>query len=88
MIHKNNSLKKIEYFQVEYGRFPSASTLNEEGLNGWELIEIHQEDKRFFDCDEQLYNTQKIYLATFKREYSDDQFRTEQTIEQIKFASF
>ena len=65
-------MKKFEYFQVEYSKFPSASELNEEGANGWELIEIHQEDKRFYDCEIESYYIQKIYLATFKREYNWD----------------
>ena len=60
-------MKKFEYFQVEYSKFPSATELNEKGAKGWDLAEIHQEERKFFDCLEQCYR-QKIYLATFKRE--------------------
>ena len=63
-----NMAKKIEYLQVEYSKFPSATELNEEGEDGWDLIEIHQEDKRFYDCEIEYFYIQKIYLATFKRE--------------------
>ena len=65
-------MKKFEYLQVEYSKFPSASELNEDGVEGWELIEIHQEDKRFYDWDIESYHIEKIYLATFKREYNGD----------------
>ena len=60
--------KKFEYLQVEYSKFPSATELNEEGEDGWDLVEIHQEEKRFYDCDIEYSYIEKIYLATFKRE--------------------
>ena len=61
-------MKKFEYLQVEYSKFPSATELNEDGAEGWDLVEIHQEDKRFYDWDIESYYIEKIYLATFKRE--------------------
>lgn len=61
-------MKKFEYLQVEYSKYPSAEKLNEEGEEGWEFIDIHQYEKRFFDSELATYYTREIYLATFKRE--------------------
>lgn len=61
-------MKKFEYLQVEYSKYPSAEELNEEGEEGWEFIVIHQYEKRFFDSELDTYYTREIYLATFKRE--------------------
>lgn len=61
-------MKKFEYLQVEYSDYPTAKELNEEGVEGWELIEIHQKERKNFYCEEQTSYTQKIYLVTFKRE--------------------
>lgn len=33
-------MKKFEYFQVEYSKFPSATELNEDGAEGWDLVEM------------------------------------------------
>ncbi len=63
-----NIMKKFEYNQVEYRKFPSTTELNKEGVEGWELVEIHQEEKRFYDEDIAYLYTEKIYKATFKRE--------------------
>ena len=47
---------------------PSAKELNEEGIDGWELIHVHKFKKEFFDCDLEYYYSKEVYNVTFKRE--------------------
>lgn len=61
-------MKKFEYLQVEYSKFPSPEELNKEGVNGWELIHVHIFKKRYFDSIIERYYEKEIYQATFKRE--------------------
>lgn len=61
-------MKKIEYQQIEYSHYPSTKELNEEGLDGWDLIQIFPTEKQFFYSDFECYYTKEIYKATFKRE--------------------
>ena len=61
-------MKKFEYQQVEYSKFPSPEELDKEGVDGWELIHVHIFKKEFFDCELEYYYSKKIYKATFKRE--------------------
>lgn len=61
-------MKKFEYLQVEYSKYPSAEELNEEGKEGWEFIDKHQYEKIVFDSELDACCTRKIFLVTFKRE--------------------
>ena len=61
-------MKKFEYLQVEYSKYPSAEKLNEEGEDGWEFIDKYQYEKRFFDSELYTYYTREIFLVTFKQE--------------------
>lgn len=61
-------MKKIEYQQIEYSQYPSPEELNEEGIDGWDLIQIFPTKKQFFNSDFKCYYTKEIYKATFKRE--------------------
>ena len=61
-------MKKFEYKQVEYSKYPSVEDLDKEGKEGWELIKIYQFKKTFYDSDVMMHYNQNIYLATFKRE--------------------
>ena len=60
-------MKKFEYKQIEYNKFPNETDLNSCGEEGWEFVTIHRYKKRFFDSVLVSY-TEEIYLATFKRE--------------------
>lgn len=61
-------MKKFEYLQVDYSRYPSPEELNEEGIDGWELIIISIVNKTFPYLNLKDYYTKEIYVATFKRE--------------------
>lgn len=61
-------MKKIEYLQVEYSKYPSPEELNEEGVDGWELILISIVNKKFPYLNLKGYYTKEIYVATFKKE--------------------
>lgn len=61
-------MKKYEYQQVEYNNYPSAEELNEEGMNGWELIQILHTKKTYYDSILSSYLKKDVYIATFKRE--------------------
>lgn len=61
-------MKKFEYQQVEYDRFPSVEKLNKEGINGWEIIHVHTFKRDYFDSGLECYYTKEIYKVTFKRE--------------------
>lgn len=61
-------MKKFEYLQVDYSRYPSPEELNEEGIDGWELILISIVNKTFPYLNLKDYYTKEIYVATFKRE--------------------
>lgn len=61
-------MKKFEYQEVEYSTYPSPEELNEEGIDGWELIHIFSTKRKYFDADFKYYFMKEIYLATFKRE--------------------
>ena len=61
-------MKKFEYLQVEYSKYPFAGELNKEGEKGWEFIDIYRYEKRFFDPELDAYCTREIFLVTFKRE--------------------
>lgn len=60
--------KRFVYGEVEYNKYPSPIELNEEGLEGNELVCIHKVKKQFFDNVLEKYYEQEIYKATFKRE--------------------
>ena len=61
-------MKRFEYQEVEYSTYPSPEELNEEGIDGWELIDIFTTKRQYFDADAECYFIKEIYLATFKRE--------------------
>lgn len=61
-------MKKIEYQQIEYSHYPSPEELNEEGIEGWELIYVFPTKKRCWNSDWEYNYTKEIYKATFKRE--------------------
>lgn len=61
-------MKKYEYQQIDYSNYPSPEELNEEGINGWELIHIFPTEKKYYDTDLERYFSKKIYVVTFKRE--------------------
>lgn len=61
-------MKKFEYQQVEYDRFPSVEELNKEGVNGWEMIHVYTFKRGCFDSDLECYYAKEIYMVTFKRE--------------------
>jgi hypothetical protein len=61
-------MKKFEYQQVEYSRYPSIEELNKAGINGWEFVHIFPIRKRYFDLFLNSYYTKEIYKVTFKRE--------------------
>lgn len=61
-------MKRFEYLQVEYSKYPTSEELNEEGMEGWELINIHQFKKEFFNNELEFYYDKTIYLVTFKKE--------------------
>lgn len=61
-------MKKFEYLQVEYSKYPSPEELDEEGIDGWELIIISIVNKTFPYLNLKDYYTKEIYVATFKRE--------------------
>lgn len=61
-------MRKFEYLQVDYINYPSPSELNEEGIDGWELILISPIEKAYYDTYLKSYLTKKQYIATFKRE--------------------
>ena len=61
-------MKKFEYQQVEYSKYPSPEELNEEGMDGWEVIFMDKFEKEVYDPKFHVYYTKKIYRVTFKRE--------------------
>ena len=61
-------MKKFEYQRIDYSNYPSPEELNEEGINGWELIHIFPTKKTYFDNHLERYLTKEIYIVTFKRE--------------------
>lgn len=61
-------MKRFEYKQVDYTRYPSASELNEKGNDGWEMIFIYEFKRDNFDDELEIYYTKKMYKVTFKRE--------------------
>ena len=61
-------MKKIEYKEVKYSTYPSPEELNEEGVDGWELVHVFTNERQYFDEDAECYFSEEIYLATFKRE--------------------
>ena len=63
-------MKRFEYLQVEYSNYPSPKELNEEGVDGWELVHIYSFKKKFFDPDLEYWYSREIFKATFKREIS------------------
>lgn len=66
-------MKRYEYQQVEYSKYPSPEELNEEGVNGWEIVMIDKFTKQFWDNNLECYYKQEFYRVTFKREiYSNE----------------
>lgn len=61
-------MKRFEYQQVEYSKYPSPEELNEEGENGWEIVLSDKFIKQFWDSDLECHYKQEIYRVTFKRE--------------------
>lgn len=61
-------MKKFEYLQVDYIGYPSPKELNEEGIDGWELILISIVNKTFPYLNLKDHYTEEVYVATFKRE--------------------
>ena len=61
-------MRKFEYCQIDYEKYPSEDTLNRMGAEGWELVCIEPFEKRFFDDDLAYSYTKKLYKTTFKRE--------------------
>lgn len=62
-------MKKFEYQQVEYSGYPSPEELNEEGIDGWEVIVIDKFSKELYDSELLIYYTRNFYRVTFKREF-------------------
>ena len=62
-------MKKFEYQQVEYSDYPSPEELNEEGVDGWELVHIYSFKRNFFDMDLEMWVSKEIFKVTFKKEY-------------------
>ena len=62
-------MERFEYQQIEYSHYPSPEELDEEGIEGWELIDVFPTKKQFWNPDLEYNYTKKIYKATFKREF-------------------
>lgn len=62
-------MKKFEYQQVEYSDYPSPEELNEEGVDGWELVHIYSFKRNFFDMDLEMWVSKEIFKVTFKKEH-------------------
>lgn len=61
-------MRKFEYCQIDYEKYPSEDTLNRMGGEGWELVCIEPFEKRFFDDDLAYSYTRKMYKTTYKEE--------------------
>ena len=61
-------MRKYEYCQMDYKKYPSEDDLDKMGTYGWELVCIEPFENRLFDDDIGYSYTTKIYKATFKRE--------------------
>lgn len=61
-------MKKFEYKEIDYDKFPTIYELNQIGEEGWEMINVFQFQNKIFDYDICEYVLEDKIKITFKRE--------------------